>query len=38
MLSFQVYCVVDEMFLGGEIRETSQQRVLQQLQHLNTLD
>eukprot|EP00731_Ephydatia_muelleri_P022223 Em0014g814a len=35
---YKVYCVVDEMFLGGEIRETSQQRVLQQLQHLNTLD
>lgn len=35
---FQVYAVVDEMFLAGEIRETSQQKVLNQLQYLNTLD
>ena len=34
----QVYAVVDEMFLAGEIRETSQQKVLSQLQYLNTLD
>lgn len=34
----QVYAVVDEMFLAGEIRETSQQKVLNQLQYLNTLD
>lgn len=29
--SFQVYSVVDEMFLAGEIRETSQTKVLKQL-------
>ena len=27
----QVYSVVDEMFLAGEIRETSQTKVLKQL-------
>ena len=35
---YKVYSVVDEMFLAGEIRETSQSKVLQQLQYLNTLD
>lgn len=34
----QVYAVVDEMFLAGEIRETSQSKVLHQLQYLNGLD
>ena len=34
----QVYAVVDEMFLAGEIRETSQTKVLHQLQYLNQLD
>ena len=29
---------VDEMFLAGEVRETSQQKVLQQLRYLNTLE
>ena len=38
VLCVQVYAVVDEMFLAGEIRETSQQKVLNQLQYLNTLD
>jgi hypothetical protein len=33
-----VYAVVDEMFLAGEIRETSQVKVLQQLQNLNQMD
>jgi hypothetical protein len=27
MTNFQVYTVVDEMFLAGEIRETSQTKV-----------
>ena len=38
LFSLKVYAVVDEMFLAGEIRETSQSRVLQQLQYLNQLD
>ena len=35
---FQVYSVVDEMFLAGEIRETSQSKVLKQLQMLQQLE
>ncbi|XP_065052079.1 AP-2 complex subunit sigma [Rhopilema esculentum] len=35
---YKVYSVVDEMFLAGEIRETSQSKVLKQLQTLNTLE
>ena len=35
---FKVYSVVDEMFLAGEIRETSQGKVLKQLTYLGTLD
>lgn len=34
----QVYTVVDEMFLAGEIRETSQTKVLKQLLMLNSLE
>uniref|UniRef100_A0A1X7ULI6 Copper type II ascorbate-dependent monooxygenase C-terminal domain-containing protein n=1 Tax=Amphimedon queenslandica TaxID=400682 RepID=A0A1X7ULI6_AMPQE len=34
---YKVYAIVDEMFLAGEIRETSQSRVLQQLQYLTNL-
>ena len=39
-LSFvvQVYSVVDEMFLAGEIRETSQTKVLKQLLMLSSLE
>lgn len=37
-ISFQVYAVVDEMFLAGEIRETSQSKVLKQLQMLQQLE
>ena len=37
-LCLQVYSVVDEMFLAGEIRETSQNRVLKQLLHLSALE
>nr|CAD7588418.1 unnamed protein product [Timema genevievae] len=37
-LCFQVYTVVDEMFLAGEIRETSQTKVLKQLLMLNSLE
>ncbi|CRK99349.1 CLUMA_CG012598, isoform A [Clunio marinus] len=35
---YKVYTVVDEMFLAGEIRETSQTKVLKQLLTLNSLD
>lgn len=34
----QVYSVVDEMFLAGEIRETSQTKVLKQLLVYNSLE
>lgn len=34
----QVYTVVDEMFLAGEIRETSQAKVLKQLLMLQSLE
>uniref|UniRef100_A0A671RP74 AP complex subunit sigma n=1 Tax=Sinocyclocheilus anshuiensis TaxID=1608454 RepID=A0A671RP74_9TELE len=37
-LAFQVYTVVDEMFLAGEIRETSQTKVLKQLLMLQSLE
>jgi len=33
----KVYAVIDEMFLGGEIRETSQTKILKQLRTLNSL-
>ena len=36
--NLQVYTVVDEMFLAGEIRETSQNKVLKQLMSLQTLE
>lgn len=35
---YKVYAVVDEMFLAGEIRETSQVKVLQRLDALNKLE
>uniref|UniRef100_A0AC34GTQ8 AP-2 complex subunit sigma n=1 Tax=Panagrolaimus sp. ES5 TaxID=591445 RepID=A0AC34GTQ8_9BILA len=35
---YKVYTVVDEMFLAGEIRETSQNKVLKQLMSLQTLE
>ena len=34
----QVYSIVDEMFLAGELRETSQTKVLKQLLMLNSLE
>lgn len=34
----KVYTVVDEMFLAGEIRETSQTKVLKQLLMLQSLE
>ncbi|VDO03614.1 unnamed protein product [Rodentolepis nana] len=35
---YKVYSVVDEMFLAGEIRETSQTKVLKQMMHLSALE
>ena len=35
---YKVYAVVDEMFLAGEIRETSQQKVIKQLTMLQSLE
>lgn len=35
---YKVYSVVDEMFLAGEIRETSQTKVLKQLLVYNSLE
>ena len=35
---YKVYAVVDEMFLAGEIRETSQAKILKQLQTLSALE
>lgn len=35
---YKVYSVVDEMFLAGEIRETSQTKVLKQLLMYNSLE
>ncbi|KAK7477453.1 hypothetical protein BaRGS_00031277 [Batillaria attramentaria] len=35
---YKVYSVVDEMFLAGEIRETSQTKVLKQLLMLSSLE
>jgi len=35
---FKVYTVVDEMFLAGEMRETSQTKVLKQLTMYNSLE
>jgi len=38
LMFVQVYSVVDEMFLAGEIRETSQTKVLKQLLMLSSLE
>jgi len=38
LFELKVYSVVDEMFLAGEIRETSQIKVLKQLTLLSTLE
>ena len=35
---YKVYTVVDETFLAGEIRETSQNKIIRQLQMLGTLE
>jgi hypothetical protein len=38
MLAFQVYAILDEVFLAGEIEETSKQVVLTRLEHLDKLE
>lgn len=40
MLTFwaQVYAILDEVFLAGEIEETSKQVVLTRLEHLDKLE
>ena len=35
---YKVYTVVDETFLAGEIRETSQNKIIRQLQMLSGLE
>jgi hypothetical protein len=35
---FQVYAILDEVFLAGEIEETSKQVVLTRLTHLDKLE
>ena len=35
---YKVYTIVDEMFLAGELRETSQTKVLKQLVTINSLE
>ena len=36
--SLQVYAILDEVFLAGEIQETSKQVVLARLEHLDKLE
>lgn len=37
-ISCQVYAILDEVFLAGEIEETSKQVVLTRLEHLDKLE
>ena len=36
--SIQVYAILDEVFLAGEVEETSKQVVLTRLEHLDKLE
>ena len=36
--SMQVYAILDEVFLAGEVEETSKQVVLTRLEHLDKLE
>jgi AP-2 complex subunit sigma-1 len=36
--AIQVYAILDEVFLAGEIEETSKQVVLTRLEHLDKLE
>lgn len=38
LIVIQVYAILDEVFLAGEIEETSKQVVLTRLEHLDKLD
>ena len=38
ILFFQVYAILDEVFLAGEIEETSKDKVLMRLEHLDKLE
>jgi hypothetical protein len=38
LIAIQVYAILDEVFLAGEIEETSKQVVLTRLEHLDKLD
>lgn len=38
MVKMQVYAILDEVFLAGEIEETSKQVVLTRLEHLDKLE
>lgn len=38
MFDGQVYAILDEVFLAGEIEETSKQVVLTRLEHLDKLE
>ena len=37
-LIFLVYAILDEVFLAGEIEETSKEKVLMRLEHLDKLE
>lgn len=38
LMFIQVYAILDEVFLAGEIEETSKQVVLTRLEHLDKLE
>ena len=38
LMAVQVYAILDEVFLAGEIEETSKQVVLTRLEHLDKLE
>jgi AP-2 complex subunit sigma-1 len=38
LICYQVYAILDEVFLAGEIQETSKQVVLTRLEHLDKLE
>jgi AP-2 complex subunit sigma-1 len=37
-LNVEVYAILDEVFLAGEIEETSKEKVLMRLEHLDKLE
>ncbi len=38
VLCAQVYMILDEMFLGGEVQETSKMAIMQRLNELDRLE